>query len=104
MKGLDTGLELHDKVQWKWNLNRLSFSYGKEEKWINSINYRSNGKQHSSWASHLVVCHCIIHHRSLCLKAVKLNCVMQTVVFTVNIIHTQSQAVSRTFDWPWSGT
>jgi hypothetical protein len=41
-------------------------------------------------ASHLVLCHCIIHQQSLCSKAIKINHVMNIVVSIVNFIQSRS--------------
>jgi hypothetical protein len=41
-------------------------------------------------ASHLVLCHCIVHQQSLCSKAIKINHVMNIVVSDVALLITDS--------------
>jgi hypothetical protein len=99
MKGPITGTELYEQVMrvietFNLNLNKVQVittdaapaMVGKK----NGLTALEEMEKRTRQASHLVLCHCVIHQQSLCSKAIKINHVINIVVSTVNLIRSCS--------------
>jgi hypothetical protein len=101
MKGSITGAELYDQVMRfndKFNLNLRNLqgittdaapAMAGEKNGLTALITEETEKR-TRQASHLVLCHCIIHQQSICSKAIKINHVMNIVVSTVNFVRSRS--------------
>jgi hypothetical protein len=100
MKGSITGTELYEQImrvieKFNLNLNKLQgittdaapAMVGKK----NGLTASTTGEleKRTGQASHLVLCHCIVHQQSLCSQVININHVMNIVVSTVNIIRSR---------------
>jgi hypothetical protein len=101
MKGSITDAELYEQVmrvveKFNMNLNKLQ---GITTDAAPAVVGERNGltaliteemEKRTRQASHLVLCHCIVHQQSLCSKAIKMNYVLNTVVSIVKFIRSRS--------------